>query len=145
MEYSVRRIRLRAAGANETHHVDAKLMLFFAKAGIMTDQEIAHLNKRKAVRKPMHARGKVSSNTKLAQFTSIDIGPGGICILLPDQLTLGEIYKIDVSMFINGRKMDVSSKAKACYCICGSDGFKVGLQFVNLDEASAKTIDQYLK
>jgi hypothetical protein len=111
----------------------------------MNAPESSLANKRNAVRKPFRGRGKVTVNAKQVSFQSIDIGVGGICLLMPDQLNLGDVYYIEVSAFINGRKMDITAKGKACYCICGSDGFKIGLQFISLDEASEKTISLYMK
>ena len=118
--------------------------MFYGKKGIM-DAQSAIQNQRKAVRKPLHSRGNLTLNGQVLRFETVDVGVGGICIVLPQQLTIGQLCRIDVSVFIRGKKLDIAANSKACYCVCGRDGFRVGLQFTDITEAGASAINLYMK
>ena len=85
-------------------------------------------------------------NGESMPFSSIDIGLGGVCVVFAQQMKIGQTGRINLSFLVNGRKQEVSSAAKVCYCVCGRDGFRVGVQFTEaLDQASSLSINMLLK
>ena len=69
---------------------------------------------------------------------TIDIGANGIALLLDESATPGQHGQVSFEMFLNGKENVITSRAIVMYCLFSSSGFKVGLQFSNL-ELSAKT------
>lgn len=76
---------------------------------------------------------------------SMDVGANGMAISCPVQIPSGVNCYVAFDMFFNGKTHSVASRAKVMYCIYNShDGFKVGLQFVNLDLASSSAIARFM-
>jgi c-di-GMP-binding flagellar brake protein YcgR len=76
---------------------------------------------------------------------TIDISTSGVGVACPQQLHAGQEGKIAFEMFFNGKNYQVASRVKVMYCIySSSDGFKVGLQFLNLDMGSASAITKFM-
>jgi hypothetical protein len=76
---------------------------------------------------------------------TLDISTAGVGVACPKQLQTGQTGKIAFEIFFNGRNYSVASNARVMYCIYNSnDGFKVGLQFVNLDMTNASVITRFM-
>ncbi len=77
---------------------------------------------------------------------SMDIGSNGLAISCPIQIPVGIGCFVAFDMFYNGKTSSVASRAKVMYCIYNSnDGFKIGLQFVNIDLPSSTSIARYME
>ncbi len=77
---------------------------------------------------------------------SMDIGSNGLAISCPMQIPAGIGCFVAFDMFYNGKTSSVATRAKVMYCIYNSnDGFKVGLQFINIDLASSTSIARYME
>lgn len=101
---------------------------------------------RQNVRKVLRSRGLLIMDG-IPQFLvrTMDVSTSGVGIACPHQLQPGQEGKIAFEMFFNGKNYHVASRIKVMYCIySSSDGFKVGLQFQNLDMASASAIAKYM-
>lgn len=76
---------------------------------------------------------------------TMDISTAGVGISCPKMLQAGQGGQIAFEMYFNGRNYQVASRVKVMYCIYNSnDGFKVGMQFMNLDMASASAITKFM-
>jgi hypothetical protein len=97
-------------------------------------------------RKILRTRGIITVNGGTFPCQTIDLSIGGLCIVLQKQLELEQVGKIVVSMLVNGKKQEIIAMVKVCYCSCGRDEFKAGLQFVGeLDATSKAVVDSYMK
>lgn len=77
---------------------------------------------------------------------SMDVGSNGMALSCPMQIPQGANCFVAFDMFFNGKTFSVATRAKVAYCIYSShDGFKVGLQFVNIDLQSATAIARFLE
>ncbi|WP_338847965.1 PilZ domain-containing protein [Massilia sp. W12] len=77
---------------------------------------------------------------------SMDVGANGMALSCPVQIPAGANCFVAFEMFFNGKTYAVSSRAKVMYCIYSShDGFKVGLQFQNIDLQSSSAIARYME
>ena len=74
-----------------------------------------------------------------------DISTTGMAIACPHPFQTGQAGQIAFEMFFNGKNNQIAVRIKVMYCIYNShDGFKVGLQFVNLDMSNAAIISKYM-
>ncbi|MDC8756279.1 PilZ domain-containing protein [Janthinobacterium fluminis] len=75
---------------------------------------------------------------------TLDIGASGVAAVVDEALAVGHKGRIVFEMLVDGKLQLVDGQVAANYCILSHDGFKVGLQFVNLDSAMANAISRYL-
>jgi len=77
---------------------------------------------------------------------SMDVGSNGMSISCTMQIPVGIGCYVAFDMFYNGKTSSVTSRAKVMYCIYNShEGFKVGLQFINIDLPSATAIARFME
>jgi hypothetical protein len=101
---------------------------------------------RQSIRKILRTKAvlRIDGAEPIASRT-MDIGSSGLGISCQQQLVAGQAGHIAFELFINGRSYVVGSRVKVTYCIySSSDGFKVGLQFINLDMAGASAITKFM-
>ena len=98
-------------------------------------------------RKPVRVNALVSvSGIPSMTVRTIDISEGGICLSMPRPLTVGQKCNLAFELVKNGKKGRVMALAKVIYCILNSqDGFKTGLQFIEIDPTSAGVISQFIR
>ncbi len=74
-----------------------------------------------------------------------DISLGGLCLLVPGQLAPGQGCTVIFEAPLNGKMVQVTASARVIYSILsGTDGFRTGLQFVQLDAANNKTLAELM-
>lgn len=76
---------------------------------------------------------------------TIDISPGGMSVETDRQLPAGQRCRVSFDIFLNGKKNKAAAAAKTIYSIYGSGSFKIGLQFIDIDEQSASVIEKFMK
>jgi hypothetical protein len=76
---------------------------------------------------------------------TVDVSLGGLCILVPEQLIPGKIYNVGFEAPLNGKMVRVFAMAKVVYSILsGTDGFRTGLQFTEIDAANNKLLAEVM-
>lgn len=76
---------------------------------------------------------------------TLDIAAGGLCLGLQSPLKPGQTGHIAFDMYFSGHYQHVESKFKVTYCLyCSREGFKAGLQFLNLDMAGVVAVTKYM-
>jgi PilZ domain len=103
-------------------------------------------DQRQAARKVLRTRALLRIDGR-EQFLvkTMDICSSGVGATCPHQLQPGLSGHIAFEMYYNGKNVHVASRVKVMYCIYNSnDGFKLGLQFLNLDMAGAAAISKYM-
>lgn len=76
---------------------------------------------------------------------TIDISLGGLCLFVPEQLPVGQLCDVGFETSLNGKTVRVIGAARVIYCILsGTDGFRTGVQFVQLDAANNKTLAELM-
>ncbi len=103
-------------------------------------------DQRQNSRKVLRSRGLLIMDG-IPQFLvrTMDVSTSGVGVASPQPLQQGQEGKIAFEMFFNGNNYHVASRVRVMYSIYSShDGFKVGLQFLNLDMASASAITKYM-
>lgn len=97
-----------------------------------------------APRKAIRCRAKIVLDDKISlDARTVDISSSGICMILAEQLPAGRACLIAFDIPINGKMRKIRAVAKAVYSICsGTEGFRVGFQFVQVDAATTMTITE---
>lgn len=77
---------------------------------------------------------------------SMDVGANGMAISCPMQIPVGIGCFLAFDIYHGGRNSSVATRGKVMYCIYSAqDGFKVGIQFQNIDLPSATAIARYME
>jgi c-di-GMP-binding flagellar brake protein YcgR len=74
----------------------------------------------------------------------IDVSLGGICVLLAGQLPVGQPCMVAFDPTINGKPRRITASVRVIYSILGNDGFRTGLQFVELDAENNKSLAELM-
>jgi len=106
---------------------------------------VADEEKRRNPRRPLRVLAMVQT-TRHGTFKveTIDISLGGLCVHSPNQMAGGEACVVYFSIPVSGVRRDIRAVAKVAYSTCsGLDGFKVGLEFKEIDKTSTGAIVWY--
>jgi c-di-GMP-binding flagellar brake protein YcgR len=76
---------------------------------------------------------------------TVDISLGGICLVVTEQLPVGQTCHVGFEAPLNGKLVRVTATAKIAYSILsGTEGFRTGVQFIQLDAANNKTLAELM-
>ena len=76
---------------------------------------------------------------------TVDISLGGICLIVPEQLQPGATCNVGFEAPLNGTMVRVFAVGKVAYSILsGTDGFRTGVQFVQIDAANNKLLAELM-
>ena len=77
---------------------------------------------------------------------TMDVGKHGVSLIgIAQKLSAGQNVSVALEMFFNGKIRNVKAHARVSHCVdTVSDGFKVGLQFVDLDSHGAALLAQFI-
>jgi hypothetical protein len=97
-------------------------------------------------RKVLRAQARVAlPGMPALRSKTVDVSLGGLCLMVPEQLTPGKIYNVGFEAPLNGKTVRVFAMAKVVYSIlAGTDGFRTGLQFTEIDAANNKLLAEVM-
>ena len=76
---------------------------------------------------------------------TVDVSLGGICLMVSEQLAPGCICNVGFEAPLNGNMVRIFAVAKVVYSILsGTEGFRTGLQFTELDAANNKLLAEVM-
>ncbi|GAB3539323.1 hypothetical protein GCM10027343_06570 [Noviherbaspirillum agri] len=76
---------------------------------------------------------------------TMDISLGGVSVIVVDQFPVGQICTVTLEAPVNGNIARVTATTKVVYSILkGTEGFRTGLQIVEIDSASNKTLAELM-
>lgn len=76
---------------------------------------------------------------------TIDISLGGMSVLVPDQFPLGQICTISFEAPVNDDIAHVTATVRVVYSILkGTEGFRTGLQIIQIDPANNKMLAELM-
>lgn len=103
-------------------------------------------NHRSSPRKPLHTHGTLAVGKSTIPFATVDIGSAGVCLVVPCHMEIGQRCHIDLTLTAKAHQYEISAIVKVTYCLNSKDGFRVGMQFVDLiNKANQNAITQYLE
>jgi c-di-GMP-binding flagellar brake protein YcgR len=84
-------------------------------------------------------------NSRPLKARTVDISTSGMCIMTVENVAHNQMCGISFETPVNGTLVKVEAVAKVVYSICvGRDGFRLGLQFSNLDANSQAALERIL-
>lgn len=101
---------------------------------------------RSSPRKNLRAQARVvlPGLTPLKAKT-IDISMGGVSLIMAEQLPVGKSCTVAFEAPLNGNVVRVVAVAKVIYTILkGIDGYRTGMQFVEIDAANNKALAELM-
>ena len=94
----------------------------------------------------MHTHGTLVVGKSTVPFATVDIGPSGICLLVPSLMDIGQRCHIDLTLTAKAHQYEISAIVKVSYCVSSKEGFRVGMQFVDMiNKANVNAITLYLE
>jgi c-di-GMP-binding flagellar brake protein YcgR len=101
---------------------------------------------RAAPRKVLRCGAKVLfTNTSPLKVRMVDISTSGMCLMAPENIAADQICNIVFETTVHEKIYRLSVIAKSVYSICiGTSGFRVGMQFTNIDPAAQTTLNQIM-
>lgn len=82
---------------------------------------------------------------KVLRAKTVDVSLGGLCLMVPEQLPVGQKCNIGFEAPLNGKMVRIFAVAKVAYSILsGTDGFRTGLQFTEIDAANDKLLAEVM-
>ena len=105
------------------------------------------IEKRQSLRKQLRIKAMLTVDGRMPmKVNTIDIGKFGMCLNgVLYSLDPGQAVGVAFQMVCSGKIYDVAANARISHCTSTiNDGFKAGLQFVNLDSEVAAMLAQYV-
>lgn len=79
------------------------------------------------------------------QAKTVDISMGGVSIIVGEQIPVGHICTIAVDTLLNGKVVRVTAVGRVIYSILkGTDGYRTGLQFIQIDAANNRMLAELM-
>jgi hypothetical protein len=76
---------------------------------------------------------------------TIDVSIGGCCLSVPTQLLIDDECRLGLEFEAVGMKHNVLLIARVCYCAAQAEGFRAGMQFVQVTPGDAELISELLR
>ena len=101
---------------------------------------------RKAERKLVKVKAlvKVDGGDAIMGRT-FDLGASGVGILLDVPMKTGMQARVSVGLLVNGVVTPMHTQARVQYCIFSSGDYRIGMQFLQLDGATAAMLARFLR
>lgn len=102
-------------------------------------------NQRAAPRVVFHHRGKLLILAQGFTFPikTLDISASGIGLMSPDPIPANQTCTVEIMTLHQGQATDFTLKGTVAYCIlAGTQGFRVGIQYTEVDPASQSVINR---
>lgn len=74
-----------------------------------------------------------------------DIAANGVSVSFPDPVPAGAAGLVRFDLLVDGKITPIQVRARVSHCIFSQGGFKVGLEFANLDPASNTALQRFLR
>src|SRR4051794_11033849 len=99
--------------------------------------------RRKSRRYPLRSRALLAVQGSFRQVhgRTHDLSPGGVSVFVPTAVPVDSTCALGFSVQVNGelRKVSAIGRVKSCICVA-ADEFRIGFEFVELNEMSTQTV-----
>jgi c-di-GMP-binding flagellar brake protein YcgR len=76
---------------------------------------------------------------------TVDISLGGVSVIVADQFPIGQICSVAFEAPVNDNIVRVTATTRVIYSILtGTEGFRTGLQIIEIDAANNKTLAELM-
>ena len=77
--------------------------------------------------------------------STTDIGANGVSVSFEEPVQAGMAGYVRFDLLVDGKITPVNARSKVSHCIFSQGAFKVGLEFVNLDQAATAALQRFLR
>lgn len=113
---------------------------------IEASKEPDGVDRRKQARSSVRLRATVLlPDDQLLYAHTIDLSVGGACLSVPVQLLVDDECRLGLELEAVGTKHNVLLISRVCYCSPQGDGFRVGVQFLQVDPKDAALVNELLR
>lgn len=105
------------------------------------------MDKRTAARKSLRIKATLNiDGAESAQVNTVDIGKFGMCLVnIRQPVAIGQHVRIAFDILFSGKIHKVDIASRVAYCLhSDGEGFRAGLQFLDLHSPDATIIAQYI-
>lgn len=97
-------------------------------------------------RKPLRAQARIALPGVTPQRgKTVDISQGGVSLIVAEQIPVGQVCSVAIDALANGKVVCVAAVAKVVYSILkGTDGYRTGMQFIEVEAASRKALEDLM-
>ena len=100
--------------------------------------------KRQRERRPLFCKARLTAGEKSHEARTLDIGTGGIGLILDFNIPIGGIYTLQLDLpIVEGRAEPLRVQAQVLHTVLAKGGFRVGLKFVAPDKKTAEALKRY--
>jgi len=101
---------------------------------------------RGAARKLLHAQARVAlPGGAVLRGKTIDLSLSGVSLLVAEQIPVGQVCPVAIETLLNGKAVRITARAKIVYSILkGTDGYRTGMHFVEIDAANHHTLAELM-
>ncbi|MES2354482.1 MAG: PilZ domain-containing protein [Pseudomonadota bacterium] len=97
-------------------------------------------------RAALHVRVTLTTKETVSVDTrSKDVSIGGLCVMSPQALPDGIEVIAKFELLIRGKYQKLSIPALVVHSVLTSDGFRIGLQFAQLDDSNSQAIQAFVR
>ena len=108
------------------------------------EQELA-AERRRQPRTSIRIRATVLlPDDELLYAHTIDVSSGGVCLSVPRQLAVDDEVRLNLQLEAVGTRQNLLLIARVCYCMRHEEGFRAGLQFVQVSPENAMLLEKLL-
>jgi hypothetical protein len=95
--------------------------------------------------KPVRSRARVQIEEVVLDAQVMRLAARGVSFVLPRKLEEEQNCAVDMSVFVQGsvRRLRAAGRIVSCFC-AGMEGFRVAMQFTEMDEGSAEALEALL-
>lgn len=102
--------------------------------------------KRKSTRRPVFCKAKLSANGNILTAKMLDIGPGGLALMMEDNAPVGQIYAFQAMLPGPGSTTwNLQSQIQVVHTVLTKTGFRVGCRFVSPDAKTRDMLQQFMR
>jgi len=105
------------------------------------------MDKRSSARKSLRIKAALHvDGAQSVPVYTVDIGKFGMCLVnIPHLIEMGKNVRVAFDVLFAGKVHNVDLAARVAYCLNSEgEGYRAGLQFLNLESDSAIIIAQYV-
>lgn len=97
-------------------------------------------------RKVLRAQARIAlPGMPAMRAKTVDVSLGGLCMMVPEQIPPGQVCNVGFEAPVNGRTVRIFAIGKIVYSILsGTDGFRTGVQFTEVDAANNKLLAEVM-
>lgn len=76
---------------------------------------------------------------------TFDLGPSGVGLFLDEPVKQGVPARVSIGLLVNGVVTPMHVQARVQYCIFSAGAYRIGMQFLQMDNATSAMLARFLR